>query len=127
MTETTHKADDILQEGQYIPRSYQFERDMEPTSLEKREDFLRFSDNANVHFMTQSADDLVDTQQGLEELKKMVGQFQADQVERLKILESYSNGNNYSILNGRKRLEPEKGDYRIRHDLGGKASSSFNG
>ena len=108
MTETTHQAGDFLEEGQYIPRSYQFERDMEPTSLEKREDFLRFSDDANVHFMTQSADDLVDTQQGLEELKKMVGQFQADQVERLKILESYSNGNNYTILNGRKRLEPDQ-------------------
>ena len=118
MTETTHQADDILQEGQYIPRSYQFERDMEPTSLEKREDFLRFSDKANVHFMTQSADDLTDTKQGLEDLKKMIGQFQAEQVERLKILESYSNGNNYTILNGRKRLEPEKADYRIRHDLG---------
>ena len=127
MTDTTHQADDILQEGQYIPRSYQFERDMEPTSLEKREDFLRFSDKANVHFMTQSADELVDTQQGLEDLKKMVGQFQADQVERLKILESYSNGNNYTILNGRKRLEPEKADYRIRHDLGGQASRFFTG
>ena len=69
MTETTHQADDILQEGQYIPRSYQFERDMEPTNLEKREDFLMFSDKANVHFMTQSADDLVDPHQGLEDLK----------------------------------------------------------
>ena len=127
MTETTHHADDILQEGQYIPRSYQFERDMEPTSLEKREDFLRFSDNANVHFMTSSADDLVDAKQGLEDLKKMVGQFQDDQVERLNILESYSNGNNYTILNGRKRLEPEKADYRIRHDLGGQASRFFTG
>ena len=127
MTETTHQADDILQEGQYIPRSYQFERDMEPTSLEKREDFLMFSDNANVHFMTKSADGLVDTKQGLEDLKKMIGQFQADQVERLKILESYSNGNNYTILNGRKRLEPEKADYRIRHDLGGQASRFFTG
>lgn len=127
MTETTHHADDILQEGQYIPRSYQFERDMEPTSLEKREDFLRFSDNANVHFMAKSADNLVDTEQGLEDLKKMVGQFQDDQVKRLNILESYSNGNNYTILNGRKRLEPEKADYRIRHDLGGQASRFFTG
>ena len=127
MTETTHHADDILQEGQYIPRSYQFERDLEPATLEKREDFLRFSDKANAHFMAQSADELVDTKQGLEDLKKMVEQFQADQVERLKILESYSNGNNYTILNGRKRLEPEKADYRIRHDLGGQASRFFTG
>lgn len=127
MTETTHHADDVLQEGQYIPRSYQFERDMEPANLEKREDFLKFSDNANAHFMASSADDLVDTEQGLEDLKKMVGQFQDDQVERLTILESYSNGNNYTILNGRKRLEPEKADYRIRHDLGGQASRFFTG
>ena len=127
MAETTHHADDILQEGQYIPMSYQFERDMEPTSLEKREDFLRFSDNANVHFMTSSADDLVDAKQGLQDLKKMVGQFQDDQVERLNILESYSSGNNYTIINGRKRLDPEKADYRIRHDLGGQASRFFTG
>ena len=127
MTDTTRHADDILQDGQYIPMSYQFEHDMEPATLEKREDFLQFSDKANVHFMTQSADYLVDTKQGLEDLKKMIGQFQADQVERLNILESYSNGNNYTILNGRKRLEPEKADYRIRHDLGGQASRFFTG
>lgn len=127
MTETTHYADDILQEGQYIPRSYQFERDMEPTSLEKREDFLRFSDNANVHFMFHSAKELVEKDKEPKDLKKMIGQFQADQVERLNILESYSNGNNYTILNGRKRLEPEKADYRIRHDLGGQASRFFTG
>lgn len=127
MTETTHHADDVLQEGQYIPRSYQFERDMEPTSLEKREDFLRFSDNANVHFMFHSAEELVEKDKEPGDLKKMVGQFKDDQVERLNILESYSNGNNYTILNGRKRLEPEKADYRIRHDLGGQASRFFTG
>lgn len=127
MTETTHHADDILQEGQYIPRSYQFERDMEPTNLEKREDFLRFSDKANVHFMFHSAKELVEKDKEAKDLKKMIGQFQADQVERLNILESYSNGNNYTILNGRKRLEPEKADYRIRHDLGGQASRFFTG
>lgn len=127
MTETTHYADDVLQEGQYVPRSYQFERDMEPANLEKREDFLRFSDNANVHFMFHSAEELVEKDKEPEDLKKMVGQFQDDQVERLTILESYSNGNNYTILNGRKRLEPEKADYRIRHDLGGQASRFFTG
>lgn len=127
MTETTHQADDILQEGQYIPRSYQFERDMEPTSLEKREDFLKFGDKANTHFMFHSVDDLVPEDKEPEVIRKMVSEFIANQVERLKILEGYSNGNNYTILNGRKRLEPEKADYRIRHDLGGQASRFFTG
>ncbi|HFI0251035.1 TPA: phage portal protein [Streptococcus suis] len=127
MTETTHQADDILQEGQYIPRSYQFERDMEPTTLEKREDFLQFSDKANVHFMSHSAEKLIEKDKEPEDLKKMVAGFFGDQIERLQILESYSNGNNYTILNGRKRLEPEKADYRIRHDLGGQASRFFTG
>lgn len=127
MTETTHHADDILQESQYIPRSYQFERDMEPTSLEKREDFLRFSDKANVHFMFHSAKELVEKDKEPKDLKKMVASFFGDQIGRLQILESYSNGNNYTILNGRKRLEPEKADYRIRHDLGGQASRFFTG
>ncbi|HFU4369518.1 TPA: phage portal protein [Streptococcus suis] len=127
MTETTHHADDILQEGQYIPRSYQFERDMEPAILEKREDFLQFSDKANVHFMFHSAEKLIEKDKEPEDLKKMVAGFFGNQIERLQILESYSNGNNYTILNGRKRLEPEKADYRIRHDLGGQASRFFTG
>lgn len=127
MTETTHHADDILQEGQYIPRSYQFERDMEPATLEKREDFLQFSDKANVHFMFHSAEKLIEKDKEPEDLKKMVAGFFGNQIERLQILESYSNGNNYTILNGRKRLEPEKADYRIRHDLGGQASRFFTG
>lgn len=127
MTETTHHADDILQEGQYIPRSYQFERDMEPATLEKREDFLQFSDKANVHFMFHSAEKLIEKDKEPEDLKKMVAGFFGDQIERLQILESYSNGNNYTILKGRKRLEPEKADYRIRHDLGGQASRFFTG
>ena len=127
MTETTHNADDILQEGQYIPRSYQFERDIEPATLEKREDFLQFSDKANVHFMFHSAEKLIEKDKEPEDLKKMVAGFFGDQIERLQILESYSNGNNYTILNGRKRLEPEKADYRIRHDLGGQASRFFTG
>ena len=127
MTETTHNADDILQEGQYIPRSYQFERDIEPATLEKREDFLQFSDKANVHYMFHSAEKLIEKDKEPEDLKKMVAGFFGDQIERLQILESYSNGNNYTILNGRKRLEPEKADYRIRHDLGGQASRFFTG
>ncbi|HFI0375285.1 TPA: phage portal protein [Streptococcus suis] len=127
MTETTHQADDILREGQYIPRSYQFERDMEPTTLEKREDFLQFSDKANIHFMFHSAKKLIEKDKEPEDLKKMVSDFFSNQIERLQILESYSNGNNYTILNGRKRLEPEKADYRIRHDLGGQASRFFTG
>lgn len=127
MTETTHNADDILQEGQYIPRSYQFERDMEPATLEKREDFLQFSDKANVHFMFHSAEKMIEKDKEPEDLKKMVASFFGNQIERLQILESYSNGNNYTILNGRKRLEPEKADYRIRHDLGGQASRFFTG
>ncbi|HFI0736382.1 TPA: phage portal protein [Streptococcus suis] len=127
MTETTHQADDILQEGQYIPRSYQFERDMEPATLEKREDFLQFSDKANVHFMFHSAKKLIEKDKEPEDLKKMVADFFSNQIERLKILESYSNGNNHTILKGRKRLEPEKADYRIRHDLGGQASRFFTG
>lgn len=127
MTETTHRTDDILQEAQYIPRSYQFERDMEPATLEKREDFLQFSDKANVHFMFHSAEKLIEKDKEPEDLKKMVAGFFGNQIERLQILESYSNGNNYTILNGRKRLEPEKADYRIRHDLGGQASRFFTG
>lgn len=127
MVETTHQADDKLQEGQYIPRSYQFERDMEPGNLDKREDFLKFTDESNVHFMSLSAESLIDKDKEPIQLKGMVNRFSEEQIERLRILESYSNGNNYTIMNGRKRLEKEKADYRIRHDLGGQASRFFTG
>lgn len=55
----------------------------------------------------------------------MVAQFQDGQISRLNILESYSNGNNYTILNGRKRLEPEKADYRIRQTWADKLAASL--
>lgn len=118
---------DELHEGQCIPRSYQFERDMEPKTVEKRSDFLTFSEKSNVHLMCQTVDELIPKNRIPEKLQKMVDNFLTNQVERLKILESYSTGNNYTILKGRKRLEQEKADYRIRHDLGGQASRFFTG
>ncbi|MFS1663340.1 phage portal protein [Streptococcus sp. zg-JUN1979] len=127
MSQTTHQADDLLAEGQYVPRSYQFERDMDTNDHEKREDFLQFSEASNTHFMCESASDLVDNDEGKVLLQKMIDSFREEQVKRLSILEDYSNGNNYTILNGRKRLEKEKADYRIRHDLGGQASRFFTG
>ena len=127
MANTTHSADDFLQEGQYIPRSYQFERDMEPTEADKREDYLRFDKRSNIHFMYHDVDELINTADGINALGEMIDIFRNYQVERLEILADYSNGNNYTILNGRKRLEANKADYRIRHDLGGQASRFFTG
>ncbi len=37
------------------------------------------------------------------------------QKQRLAILASYAQGDNFSILSGHRRLDDEKADYRVRH------------
>ena len=122
--ETTHYASNTNKEGEYIPKSYRFERDMDTSNLKKRYDFLQFDDEANEHIVYQDIQELIDKPS---ELAKLVNYFVTHQKERLEILEDYSRGENYTILHGRKRLEEDKADYRIRHDLAGKASRFFTG
>lgn len=122
--ETTHYASNTNKEGEYIPKSYRFERDMDTSNLKKRYDFLQFDDEANEHIVYQDIQELIDKPS---ELAKLVNYFVTHQKVRLEILEDYSRGENYTILNGRKRLEEDKADYRIRHDLAGKASRFFTG
>ena len=50
-----------MTEGQYIPVSQRFERDMDFIDTEKRSDSLQFSDNANTHFVYHDMNELVDT------------------------------------------------------------------
>ncbi|MFI3632794.1 phage portal protein [Streptococcus parauberis] len=127
MTDTTHVATDANIEGEYIPKSFQFERDMDGSNLESREDYLQFEKDANNHYLAQKIEDVLDGKKQFKPLADMIKDFQAVQKERLEVLEDYSNGENWTILHGRKRLEEEKADYRIRHDFAGKASRFFTG
>lgn len=125
--DTTHYASDTNEEGKYIPKSYQFERDMDNDPLASRVDTLEFDDKANIHFVYDDIDKLLNTEQGKDTLTNMLSVFFDSQKERLNILEGYSKGRNYTILHGRRRIEKEKSDYRITHNWGGYISNIITG
>lgn len=127
MTDTTHHADDLNTEGEYIPKSYQFERDIDSDVVDDREDTLEFSEDSNSHFVYDSADDLVNTLDGLKDLAQMLRVFFNSQKSRIQTLDAYSKGQNTTIMNGRRRLEKNKADYRIRHNYGGFISNFVTG
>ena len=116
-----------MTEGQYIPVSQRFERDMDFIDTEKRSDSLQFSDNANTHFVYHDMNELVDTEAGKKVLSKMISTFNSEQKHRLEILDGYSKGINHTIFNGRKRLEKEKADHRVSHNWGGYISNYITG
>lgn len=124
MVDTTHYASDENHEGEYIPKSYQFERDMDYTPIDDRFDSLEFDDESNTHFVFPSMEELLENPG---KLKDMINTFIGEQKERIQILDGYSKGQNYSILAGRRRLEKEKSDYRIRHNWGGYIANFITG
>lgn len=112
-------------EGQYIPKSYQFERDMDyGASIDARFDNLDFQEESNEHYIYASMDELLNNKQ---DLIDMINHFLSVQVERLSILDDYSKGHNYTIRNGRRRTGEGKADYRISHNWGGYISHFTTG
>lgn len=117
-----------MAEGEYIPVSKRYERDMDlDTTTSKRKDTVVFDEGSNDHFIYTDAKSLVDTEQGRADLVKMITEFTSNQVPRLEVLDSYSNGQNSTIMTGRRRMEEEKADYRIRHNWGKYISSFITG
>lgn len=88
-----------------------------------RSDSLVFSDLANEQFRYDSSDELLHTDKGRKALRDMLAAFFGAQKERLKVLASYAQGDNFSILSGNRRLDKEKSDYRVRHKWGGYIAS----
>ncbi len=121
---TTHEADDSNTEGEYIPKSYQFERDMDKDNFNDRNDTLRFSEESYDEFVYESLDVLLDN---LSDLKEMINNFVLYKIPRLQTLKNYSLGRNTTISSGRRRIESNKSDYRIRHNIGGFISEYING
>ncbi|PJH58661.1 phage portal protein, partial [Salmonella enterica subsp. enterica serovar Typhimurium] len=110
---TDHYADDINDEGEYIPKAYQFERDMDHPQKNKRFDTLVFEEEANERFVYEDMETLLETEEGKDDLANMIRSFRSSQYERLKTLEQYSKGENVTILAGRRRIEESKSDNRI--------------
>ena len=114
-------------EGHYIPKAYQFERDMDYSAPDKRVDTLQFDEDANSHFVYHSMGELLTTEKGKKTLSEMIKTFFHSQRRRLDILDGYSKGKNFTILSGRRRLEAEKSDYRVAHNWGGYISNYITG
>lgn len=93
------------------------------TVTRTRSDSLVFSDLANEQFRYDSSDELLHTDKGRKALRDMLAAFFGAQKERLKVLASYAQGDNFSILSGNRRLDKEKSDYRVRHKWGGYIAS----
>ena len=88
-----------------------------------RSDSLRFDSASNEPFRYSSSEALLETAEGKKALKDMLTVFFESQKKRLRILSSYAKGENHSILYGKRRLDKEKADYRVRHRWGGYISS----
>lgn len=88
-----------------------------------RNDSLRFDSISNEPFRYSSGEALLETAEGKKALKDMLTVFFDSQKKRLRILSSYAKGENHSILYGKRRLDKEKADYRVRHRWGGYISS----
>jgi phage portal protein, SPP1 family len=93
------------------------------TITKTRFDSLYFGTIANEQFRYASSDELLGTANGKKAFRDMIDTFFSSQQKRLKVLSSYAKGDNYSILNGHRRLDKEKADYRVRHKWGGYISS----
>lgn len=89
----------------------------------ERNDSLVFDSIANEHFRYSDGHSLINDEKGQEALRNMLKAFFDYQQIRLRVLLSYAQGNNHSILAGKRRIEKEKADYRVRHKWGGYIAS----
>lgn len=116
----------VTQEG-YIPMSERFERDLDTETVSQRRDNITFDEDSNVHFVYDDMNELIGTAGGLDTLANMVRTFYGAQRERLDVLEDYSKGENTAILTGKRRIEDNKADKRVRHAFGGYISGFITG
>ena len=99
---------------------------MDFETKDDRFDTLVFQEDANDHFVARSMKELLE-EKDRKTLSIMLERFFVSQKERLEVLDDYSRGNNTSILTGRRRMEREKADYRIHHNIGGYISNIITG
>lgn len=120
MTDTIHYKNADSLEGVYIPKSYQFERDINTEKFEYSREYSEYYDkDANENYTCEDIVTLLNSAKGQKEVLNMIVHFKNIQCKRLDVLDSYSHGKNYGILHGKRRIEKTKADYRIVHDYGG--------
>lgn len=78
---------------------------------------------AVARYRAESSEELVANPK---KLLAMVRHHKENQVPRLETLEDYYLGNNLSILSGKRRLESQKADNRVRHSFGATISDFIN-
>lgn len=83
-----------------------------------------FAENSNELFLYSNLEELV---LHPEDIKSFINRFLNIEIPRLKILESYSNGNNYGIMNRKSRNNKDRADYRVAHNFGGYISKINTG
>lgn len=90
----------------------------------EKETKKRFSDEANLVYTFPSADELLsDTKQ----LEKFIEHHQTNQRPRLDELDDYYEGNNVSILDGKRRKEEHLADNRATHNFAEYVSQFIQG
>lgn len=84
----------------------------------------RFSDEANMHYTCSSADELFGD---ISKLETFIKHHQQHQRPRLDMLDSYYEGDNVTILNGRRRKEEHLSDHRATHNFAEYVSQFIQG
>lgn len=106
-----------------VNKANEFEYDVD-RETDSRKDTIEFSDRSNAQFVYSN---MIDLMNNLKDLQEMIESFFKDQKQRLEVLEDYSKGNNWGIRQGRRRIENNKADYRIRNNYGGYITSFVTG
>jgi len=75
---------------------------------------VRFSDQANIHYLYDDAEKLVDKP---DILLGFIKHHHEKQVRRLNVLREYYLGNNVTMLTGKRRLEDHLADHRSTHNF----------
>lgn len=96
----------------------EFEHGIDTPSTARRDNLI-FDERANEHFVYPDIKKLLTTANGKKDFRNMLDVFFKYQKPRLRTLDAYSKGNNETILSGERRIEQDKADNRMRHNLGG--------
>lgn len=101
-----------------------FEFGLDPEPIRSRRQGIHFTKDQRRDLTCESAEKLFENPKIL---KSLVIEFFEKQVPRLVTLESYDTADNQGIMQGPRRLEHDKADYRARHAFASYISTFQNG
>ncbi len=107
-----------------ITPDMQFELGEDPyVSRTNRDTVVTYTKDSVLRYRAESIQDVIANP---EQLMAMIKHHLKYQVPRLKYLESYYLGNNQAILSGKRRIEENKSDHRVRHSFAEVISNFIN-